>query len=227
MKEDVDMSETAVVRGAKTLMADLLAGKIPLIPVLHIENVEHAEPTLFALEEAGIAAIEVTLRTTAAIKVIERMKRLATSANIGAGTITRPEQFKRVRDAGAVFAVSPALTVAFAEAAERSGLAYMPGVATPTEALRARELGFQELKFFPADLFGGVGFLRHLSPLNPELKFCPTGGVSNENIRSFLTVDNVFAAGGVYLAPRALIEAGRWEDLTAVARTAIRHAADT
>jgi 2-dehydro-3-deoxyphosphogluconate aldolase/(4S)-4-hydroxy-2-oxoglutarate aldolase len=220
------MSETAVVRGAKTLMADLLAGKIPLIPVLHIENVEHAEPTLFALEEAGIAAIEVTLRTTAAIKVIERMKRLATSANIGAGTITRPEQFKRVRDAGAVFAVSPALTVAFAEAAERSGLAYMP-VATPTEALRARELGFQELKFFPADLFGGVGFLRHLSPLNPELKFCPTGGVSNENIRSFLTVDNVFAAGGVYLAPRALIEAGRWEDLTAVARTAIRHAADT
>jgi 2-dehydro-3-deoxyphosphogluconate aldolase/(4S)-4-hydroxy-2-oxoglutarate aldolase len=217
MKEDVDMSETAVARGAKTLMADLLAGRIPLIPVLHIENVEHAEPTLFALEEAGIAAIEVTLRTTAAVKVIERMKRLA----------TRPEQFKRVRDAGAVFAVSLALTVALAEAAERSGLAYMPGVATPTEALRARELGFQELKFFPADLFGGVGFLRRLSPLYPELKFCPTGGVSNENIRSFLTVDNVFAAGGVYLAPRALIEAGRWEDLTAVARTAIRHAADT
>ena len=69
--------------------------------------------------------------------------------------------------------------------------------------------------------------MRHLSPLYPELKFCPTGGVSNENIRSFLTVDNVFAAGGVYLAPRALIEAGRWEDLTAVARTVIRHAADT
>jgi hypothetical protein len=105
-------------------MSDLLASKPPLIPVLHIENVEHAEPTLLALEEAGITAIEVTLRTTAAIKVIERMKRLATRAKIGAGTITRPEQFERVRDAGAEFAVSPALTVALAEAAERSGLAY-------------------------------------------------------------------------------------------------------
>ena len=75
----------------------------------------------------------------------------------------------------------------------------MPGVATPTEALLARELGFQELKFFPADLFGGVGFLRHLSPLYPELTFCPTGGISNENIRDFLTADNVFAVGGYIL----------------------------
>ena len=94
------MSETAVGRGGRTPTADLLAGKIPLIPVLHIENVEPAEPILFALEEAGIAAIEVTLRTAAAIKVIERMKRLATTAKIGAGTITWPEQFERDRDAG-------------------------------------------------------------------------------------------------------------------------------
>jgi 2-dehydro-3-deoxyphosphogluconate aldolase / (4S)-4-hydroxy-2-oxoglutarate aldolase len=207
-------------------MADLLAGKISLIPVLHIENIEHAEPTLFALEEAGVAAIEVTLRTAAAIKVIERMKRLATTAKIGAGTITRAEQFERVGDAGAEFAVSPALTVALAEAAGRSGLAYLPGVATPTEALRARELGFQELKFFPADIFGGVGFLRHVWPLYPELRFCPTGGVSNENISSYLTVENVFAVGGVYLAPRALIEAERWKDLTTVARMAIKHTSD-
>jgi 2-dehydro-3-deoxyphosphogluconate aldolase / (4S)-4-hydroxy-2-oxoglutarate aldolase len=125
------MSETAVGRGGRTPTADLLAGKIPLIPVLHIENVEPAEPILFALEEAGIAAIEVTLRTAAAIKVIERMKRLATTAKIGAGTITWPEQFERDRDAGSEFAVSPALTVALAEAAKRSGLAYLPGVATP------------------------------------------------------------------------------------------------
>ena len=217
------MSDTAALTGARTPVACLLAGKAPLIPVLHIENVEHTEPTLFALEEAGVAAIEVTLRTTAAIKVIERMRRLATRAKIGAGTLTRPEQFGWVRDAGAEFAVSPALTVSLAEAADRSGLPYLPGVATPTEALRARELGFHELKFFPADLSGGVGFLRHIWPLYPELRFCPTGGVSNENIRSYLTVGNVFAAGGVYLAPRALIEAERWTDLAAVASAAIGH----
>jgi 2-dehydro-3-deoxyphosphogluconate aldolase / (4S)-4-hydroxy-2-oxoglutarate aldolase len=182
---------------------------------------------LFALEEAGVGAIEVTLRTTAAMKVIERMNRSATRAKIGAGTLTRPEQFGWVRDAGAEFAVSPALTVILAEAADRSGLPYLPGVATPTEALRARELGFQELKFFPADLFGGVGFLRHVWPLYPELRFCPTGGVSNENIRSYLTAGNVFAAGGIYLAPRALIEAERWKDLATAASTAIKHAAET
>ena len=169
------MSEAVVARGAKTLIADLLAGKIPLIPVPHIENVEHAEPTLFALEEAGIAAIEVTLRTTAAINVIERMKRSATRANIGVAQ-SRGQSNLSGSAMPRIVAASPALTVALAEAAERSGLAYMPGVATPTEALRARELGFQELKFFPADLFGGVGFLRHLNPLYLELTFCPTGG---------------------------------------------------
>jgi Entner-Doudoroff aldolase len=151
------MSETAVARG-EDAYGRSARRQNPADPRAAHRERRARRPTLFALEEAGIAAIEVTLRTTAAVKVIERMKRLATRANIGAGTITRPEQFKRVRDAGAVFAVSPALTVALAEAAERSGLAYMCGVATPTEALRARELGFQELKFFPAD-WPAAGFV--------------------------------------------------------------------
>jgi 2-dehydro-3-deoxyphosphogluconate aldolase/(4S)-4-hydroxy-2-oxoglutarate aldolase len=207
-------------RTAKSVAA-ILAGKPPLIPVLHVENVDHAEPILAALEEAGIAAIEVTLRTPAAFDVIERMSRLAKSATIGAGTLTRPEQFNQVRDAGADFVVSPALTQRLATAARACGLPYMPGVSTPSEALRARELGFQELKFFPADLMGGPRWLRHVSPLYPDLRFCPTGGLSDANIRSYLALENVFAAGGAYLAPRDLIEAEQWADLSHVARRAV------
>jgi 2-dehydro-3-deoxyphosphogluconate aldolase/(4S)-4-hydroxy-2-oxoglutarate aldolase len=207
--------------GRTRSLAAILTGKSPLIPVLRVENVDHAEPLLGALEEAGIAAIEVTLRTPAAFDVIERMRRLATRATIGAGTLTRPEQFGRVRDAGAEFAVSPALTPSLAEAADASGLPYLPGVATPSEALRARELGFLELKFFPADLMGGPAFLRHVWPLYPDLRFCPTGGVSNSNIRSYLELENVFAAGGVYLVPRELIEAERWADLSKLAKSAV------
>jgi 2-dehydro-3-deoxyphosphogluconate aldolase/(4S)-4-hydroxy-2-oxoglutarate aldolase len=191
-------------------LAAILAGAARLIPVLQVETVSHAEPLLRALENAGIAAIEVTLRTANALKVIERMSRAANSAAVGAGTLTRPEQFAQMRDAGAEFAVSPALTPALAEAAHASRLPFVPGVATPSEALAARELGFFELKFFPADLMGGTRWLRHISPLYPDLKFCPTGGISDENVRSYLEVDNVFGAGGVYLAPRNLVETEQW-----------------
>jgi 2-dehydro-3-deoxyphosphogluconate aldolase/(4S)-4-hydroxy-2-oxoglutarate aldolase len=190
--------------------AAILSGKARLIPVLHVEDIDHAEPLVTALENAGITAIEVTLRTAGALKVIERMSRIASSATIGAGTLTRPEQFSRVRDAGAGFAVSPALTPALADAAHASQLPYVPGVATPSEALVARGLGFFELKFFPADLMGGTRWLRHVLPLYPDLKFCPTGGISDENVRSYLEIENVFAAGGVDLAPRNLIETEQW-----------------
>jgi 2-dehydro-3-deoxyphosphogluconate aldolase/(4S)-4-hydroxy-2-oxoglutarate aldolase len=207
--------------GAETSMRRLLSGKAPLIPVLHMENADHAEPVLQTLEQAGIGAVEVTLRTAAATEVIARMRRAATSAIVGAGTVTRPEEFRRVCDAGAQFVVSPALTVDLAIAASDLLIPFLPGVATPTEALRARELGFHELKFFPADLFGGVGFLRHIHPLFPDLVFCPTGGVSNDNVRSYLNLGNVFAAGGVYLAPRAVIEAEQWTSLSALAQRAV------
>jgi 2-dehydro-3-deoxyphosphogluconate aldolase/(4S)-4-hydroxy-2-oxoglutarate aldolase len=203
----------------------LLAGKCRLVPVLHVENAEHAEPLLAALESAGIVAIEVTLRTEAALQVIERMSRLAKSALIGAGTVTCHDQFTRVRDVGAKFAVSPALTPTLADAAVASGLPYLPGVSTSTEVLRARERGFQELKFFPADLMGGVQWLRHMQPLYPDVRFCPTGGISDDNVRSFLEVENVFAAGGAYLAPRALIDTEQWSAIEGRAGRSIEVAA--
>jgi 2-dehydro-3-deoxyphosphogluconate aldolase/(4S)-4-hydroxy-2-oxoglutarate aldolase len=191
----------------------LIANAPRLVPVLHVENADHAEPLHAALTGAGIVALEVTLRTAAALKVIERMSKLGGTAVVGAGTVTRREQFAQVKDAGARFVVSPALTPELAEGAYAAGLPYLPGVATPSEALRARELGFLELKFFPADLMGGVGFLKHVAPLYPELRFCPTGGVSDRNVKDYLGQPNCLAAGGGYLAPRNLIEAGDWKAL--------------
>lgn len=194
--------------------ASLIEGAPRLVPVLHVENTDYAEPLLEALVKAGIRAIEVTLRSANALKVIERMSKLGGSAVIGAGTLTRPEHFAQVKNAGAKFTVSPALSPSLAEAATTSGLPYLPGVATPSEALRAREFGFLELKFFPADLFGGVGFLKHVAPLFPELRFCPTGGVSDKNVKDYLSQPNCIAAGGGYLAPRPAIEAAKWDEIS-------------
>jgi 2-dehydro-3-deoxyphosphogluconate aldolase / (4S)-4-hydroxy-2-oxoglutarate aldolase len=209
----------------KNSMSATLATGSPLIPVLHIEDADHAEPLLAALENAGITAIEVTLGSDAALSVIERMSRAAKSASVGAGTVTRPDQFARVRDAGAKFAVSPGLSPTLAEAAHASGLPYVPGVSTSSEVLFARECGFHELKFFPADLMGGARWIRHMQPLYPDVRFCPTGGVSDENVRSYLEIENVFAAGGVYLAPRNLIESRQWDLIERSAAHSVRVAA--
>jgi 2-dehydro-3-deoxyphosphogluconate aldolase / (4S)-4-hydroxy-2-oxoglutarate aldolase len=206
-------------------MADIFGTRVPLIPILAIENVDQAEPLLAALEDAGVAAIEVTLRTPSALAVIERMSRMARSATIGAGTLTCPEHFAQARDAGAQFTVGPALTPMLADAAHAIGLPFVPGVATPTEVLLAREFGFQELKFFPADLSGGTHWLRHVRPLYPDVSFCPTGGISDASVSSYLELDNVFAAGGIYLAPPDLIAAGDWGALRERARQSISIAA--
>lgn len=202
-------------------VSTLISQGPPLIPVLHVENADHAEPLLQALLEGGIRTIEVTLRSASALKVIKTMRRLSSEAIVGAGTVTTQAQFKQVIDAGALYAVSPALTPALAEAAHEAGLPYLPGVATPSEALRARELGFNELKFFPADLMGGVNWLKHVHPLYPDLRFCPTGGISDKNVRDYLSLPNCMAAGGAWLAPKDLIEAGRWADIKARAAVTV------
>lgn len=210
---------------APSRVSDLLAGRPPIIPVLHVEDAEAAEPLLEALVSAGVSVLEVTLRSRAGLEVIRRMARAGTGAVVGAGTVTRGEHFAQVAEAGARFAVSPALTPALAEAARALGLPFLPGVATPSEALRAREEGFEELKFFPADLFGGVAWLAHVRPLFPELRFCPTGGVSDATLPAFLAAGNVFAAGGAWLAPRALIEVGDWAGVAEAATRAVGIAA--
>lgn len=218
--------QTHLEGAAPRTMGEIFARHVPLIPILAITDVDQAEPLLAALEEAGIVAIEVTLRTPAALAVIERMARATSRATIGAGTLTQPEHFQQALDAGAQFTVGPALTPALATAAKAAGLPFVPGVCTPTEVLLAREYGFRELKFFPADLSGGTNWLRHVRPLYPDISFCPTGGINDANVVSYLELDNVFAAGGVYLAPRDLIEAGNWRVIRDQAKRSVDIAAE-
>jgi 2-dehydro-3-deoxyphosphogluconate aldolase/(4S)-4-hydroxy-2-oxoglutarate aldolase len=202
-------------------VAALMAGGPPLIPVLHVENADHAEPLLEALVGAGIRMVEVTLRSASAIEVIRRMIAVGSSAVIGAGTITRAEQFGPVVDSGARFGVGPAFTSRLAEAASRSRLPFVPGVATPSEALMAREEGFYELKLFPAEYVGAIGWFKHMEPIYQDLRFCPTAGITAANAKDFLARPNVFAVGGAFLAPRDLIEAGDWAGVKAACRLAV------
>jgi 2-dehydro-3-deoxyphosphogluconate aldolase/(4S)-4-hydroxy-2-oxoglutarate aldolase len=198
----------------------LIGKRPPLIPVLHVENADHAEPLAEALVGGGLVALEVTLRSAAALKVIERMRKAFPAAVVGVGTVTRPEQLAQARDAGAQFAVSPALTERLAAASADLTIPFIPGAVTPSEMLAAREFGFRELKFFPAEFFGGIGALKHVLPLFPELRFCPTGGVGDGNLLDFLAVPNCFAVGGAWLAPRDAIEKADWKDIAGRAKRA-------
>lgn len=213
------MSETQSLQ--RTSVASIMAGRAPFLPVLHVDNPEHSEPLLEALVEAGVTTLEVTLRSECALEVIARMKAMNSGALIGAGTITQLEQVERVADAGVAFAVSPALTPRLIQAIDQAGLPFVPGVCTPTEALLAREAGFFELKLFPADLVGGIAWVKHVLPLYPDLKFCPTGGTGEANLREYLALPNVFAVGGAFMSPRDLIAAGDWEEIAARAKRAV------
>jgi 2-dehydro-3-deoxyphosphogluconate aldolase/(4S)-4-hydroxy-2-oxoglutarate aldolase len=207
-------------------VSELAKGRSRVIPVLAVRDVEAAVPLAEALAGAGVALLEVTLRTENALKVIEAMARAVPEAIVGAGTLTRPEHFRAAADVGARFAVSPGLTPRLAEAALEAGLPYLPGTATASEVIAAREHGFYELKFFPADLIGGIAGLKHMQPLFPDVRFCPTGGVNEGNVAEFLRLPNVFAAGGGWLAPPKLIEAGDWAAIGRLAAAAVAAAAE-
>jgi 2-dehydro-3-deoxyphosphogluconate aldolase/(4S)-4-hydroxy-2-oxoglutarate aldolase len=198
-----------------------------VVPVLVLDDPAEAVPLAQALVAGGLRTLEVTLRTPAALACAEAIAAAVPDALVGLGTLTRPEQFAQARDAGARFLVSPGLTDRLAEAAVATGLPYLPGIATVTEALVAREHGFRELKFFPAMINGGVPALKGMVPLLPDVRFCPTGGVRAEHVREMLSLPNVFALGGTWLTPEEVVKARRWGEVESLARDAAAHAADT
>lgn len=190
-----------------------------VIPVIAIDDPDHAVPLAKALVAGGIRVLEVTLRTEHGLKAIRDMSAVD-GAVVGVGTLTRPEEFAAARDAGAVFGVSPGLTPALAEAAHKSGLPLLPGVMTPSEVLAARTAGFQQMKLFPAAQAGGVGMLKALIGPLPDVTFCPTGGVSMDNAAQFLACKNVACVGGSWLTPKDVIAAGDWARITELATAA-------
>ncbi|WP_207479264.1 bifunctional 4-hydroxy-2-oxoglutarate aldolase/2-dehydro-3-deoxy-phosphogluconate aldolase [Arenibaculum pallidiluteum] len=196
-----------------------------VIPVLVLDDPAQAVSIGRALVAGGLPVLEVTLRTPRALACAEAIAAQVPGAIVGLGTLTRPEHFAQARDAGAKFTVSPGLTDRLAQAALASGIPYLPGTATVTEALIALEHGFSELKFFPASVAGGAPALRGMAPLLPDVRFCPTGGVRAEILRDYLSLSNVFAVGGTWLAPAEAVAQGRWDEIERLAREAAALAA--
>ena len=190
-----------------------------VIPVIAIDDPEHAVPLARALVAGGIRVLEVTLRTKHGLDAIKAMSEVE-GAIVGVGTLTQPDEFAAARDAGAVFGVSPGLTAALIAAAKSSGLPLLPGVMTPSEVMAAREQGFRQLKLFPAVPAGGVGMLNAIAGPIPDVTFCPTGGISIDTAAQFLALKNVACVGGSWLTPKDAIAAGDWQRITDIAKAA-------
>ena len=196
----------------------------PVIPVLVIRDAAWAAPLARALVAGGLPALEVTLRTPSALDSVREMARVP-GAVVGVGTVLSPHDIHRARSAGASFAVSPGLTDSLTATCEQCALPLLPGAATASEAMQAAEAGFDMLKFFPAGPAGGPAYLKALSAPLPAIGFCPTGGVSADNAADYLALPNVLCVGGSWVAPEAMMRAGDWGGIEALARAAASLAA--
>ena len=202
-------------------MSDLFANS-PVVPVVVIEDAEKAVPVARALVAGGLPVIEITLRTATAIDAIRAIVAEVPEAIVGAGTVLSAEHADNAVAAGARFIVSPGLHEPVVAAASRLGVPIFPGVSTATEAQQAWNLGLRVLKFFPAGLSGGVPMLKAFAAVFGDLSFMPTGGVSAKNLHEYLALPSVIACGGSWLTPAAAIEAGDYEQITALACEALQ-----
>ncbi|HVJ28833.1 MAG TPA: bifunctional 4-hydroxy-2-oxoglutarate aldolase/2-dehydro-3-deoxy-phosphogluconate aldolase [Gammaproteobacteria bacterium] len=192
-----------------------------VVAVATIERASDALPLADALCAGGVRVLEITLRTGAACAAIEHIRKARPDAIVGAGTVRDARGLRAARDAGALFVVSPGFTRALHEAAAAAALPWLPGVATASEILLAQEAGHALLKFFPAEAAGGARALRAFAAVFPEVRFCPTGGVTAENVRSYLELPNVVCVGGTWLAPQALMAAQQWSKIQELAARAV------
>lgn len=192
----------------------------PVMPVIVLDHADDAVPLAQALVDGGIRVLEVTLRTPAALAAVAAIRAHVPGAIIGVGTVLDPPQFAAAAEAGAMFAVTPGLTSALAQAAADAALPLLPGVMTPSEVMAARAAGFDAMKLFPADQAGGAGMLRALAGPLPDILFCPTGGVGPDNAAALLALPNVGCVGGSWIAPRERIAARDWDGIRRLAAAA-------
>ncbi len=184
-----------------TVLEVMKAG--PVIPVLAFKSADEAVVVCRALYEAGIRVFEITLRHETALEAIKAVADdLPEDAIVGAGTVLTPELAEKAKAAGAVFGVSPGLTEELAKAVKALDWAFLPGVASISEAMQAKEWGFSELKFFPASVSGGPAFLKAVGSVLPDLTFCPTGGVTPSSADDYRSLSNVATVGGSWITPR-------------------------
>ena len=205
---------------ADTTIADILA-RVPVIPVLTVERVADAVPLARALVEGGLPVLEVTLRSEAAAEAAAAMIAQVPEAVVGLGPLTGPADVVQACEIGARFGVSPGLTEDLAATAIGAGLPFLPGVATPSEAMRAAAYGLTHLKLFPAEPAGGIPLLKALSGPFPDLRFCPTGGITAHTAPGYLALPNVACVGGSWLATKQQIAQKEWSAITQRVRQAV------
>ena len=175
-----------------------------LIPVVVIKELSETDRILKALKNYGVNCAEITFRTACAKEAIEYAVKNYPEMNIGAGTVINKEQCEAAINAGAQFIVSPGLSKEVAEFCAKKGVSYFPGCVTPTEIMQALELGLTVLKFFPANVYGGLKAMKALAAPFPQIKFIPTGGVNKDNLDEFLAWEKVYAVGGSFIVEEAL-----------------------
>ncbi|WYD80584.1 MAG: bifunctional 4-hydroxy-2-oxoglutarate aldolase/2-dehydro-3-deoxy-phosphogluconate aldolase [Candidatus Electrothrix gigas] len=193
----------------------------PVIPVIVVSNPDHAVPLAQALLAGGIKVLEITLRTTTALEAIQRIREKVPKVLVGAGTILSGQDLHAAAEAGASFAISPGLIPSLLAAAYQESIPLIPGVATASELMMAREANLTELKFFPAQAAGGVEILQSLYGPFPQIKFCATGGITLQNYREYLALKNVACVGGSWLVPSEKIAQEDWSAITGLAQEAV------
>lgn len=192
-----------------------------IVPVIALNRADDALPLADALAAGGIPAAEITFRTPAAEESIRRIAENRPDIIVGAGTVINVEQAERAVAAGARFLVSPGISRSVCEYAANKGILLFPGVCTPSEIMIALEYGIKVVKFFPAKQYGGLNTIKALAPVFPGLQFMPTGGVSKVNLAEYLSYDRVFACGGSWMVKQELIDAGRFDEITQIAKEAV------
>ncbi|OLR49443.1 bifunctional 4-hydroxy-2-oxoglutarate aldolase/2-dehydro-3-deoxy-phosphogluconate aldolase [Helicobacter pylori] len=193
----------------------------PIIPVVVIEDIKDAVPLAQSLVEGGIQIIEVTLRSSCALEAIELIAKNVPKMRVGAGTILNPTQLEQTQNRGAEFLISPGLTIKLLEYAKKKDMPLIPGVSSGSEVMQALELGYNALKFFPAEYCGGVKLLNAFNGPFKGVKFCPTGGISIDSMRSYLNLENVLCVGGSWLTPKNLIQNKEWDKITEICKRSL------
>ncbi|MDE0569814.1 MAG: bifunctional 4-hydroxy-2-oxoglutarate aldolase/2-dehydro-3-deoxy-phosphogluconate aldolase [Verrucomicrobiales bacterium] len=195
-----------------------------VVAVLMIDRVDDAVPVAEALLHGGVDAMELTLRTDAALPALKSIAESVPEMLTGIGTILKPDQIVQAKDSGAAFGVSPGTNVDVIEAAQEAGLPFAPGIMTPSDIERALPFGCEILKFFPAGSSGGIKHLKNIAApyAHLGLKYVPLGGINQENMTDYLKEDIIAAVGGSWIAPRDLIASGQWDQITSNASSAVQ-----
>jgi 2-dehydro-3-deoxyphosphogluconate aldolase/(4S)-4-hydroxy-2-oxoglutarate aldolase len=192
----------------------------PVVPVVVIENLEDAVPLAKALYNGGLKALEITLRTPVAAEAVKLMKEAVPEAYVGTGTVIDKSTFEASVAAGADFMVSPGVNDELLALAKESDIPFLPGAATPSEVMNLASHGFKFLKFFPAEAAGGAPMLKSIGGPLPQVKFCPTGGISLATAPKYLALNNVVCVGGTWMLDKELIANKDWQAIEALAKQA-------